>query len=750
MKRIIAIICALALLATATVAFAAGETTIWASGQDDFDIDRSVMYNDTLYMFSYSGDYRTWTPEDGLSEVRNLGFEGENDSYYISRYYFAGEDAVYMLGVKTASDYDEDEDTYSSTIEDISVYRLSEVDGVLSAEKTDMEFDMDDMIENYDEYESFRGFNTAVMIGGKLVFTTWGDNDPLVGVYDFDEEEGEMYEFENLDTLFVMGDKAVLTFNEYPEEGLDSKTRLAYFDVETGEAEDFTEMSADNYNFPRGFATDVEGNRLLYVLDGSLNEFNIETGETADIGAISMTPWEIQFAAYIDGQYLCAGYSSIVLHQTDPGMKAEKRITISETYSDAIEAAYREFTAAHLDVDVIRSTTWVDITQAMLNGSSSVDIYNISSGDYVYAAIKDKGYMAPLSASGKISAFIDTLYPQVRDICVSGDDIVAVPMEINMNTNFSYSPDALEKAGLTEDDLPKTWSEMIEFLSRAEEIHEKNDRIFMLNPYNTPEDVRSQLIYAVYSDYLIYMDRNGITEFDTPELRSVLEAIDKLDFTKLGMLESYEDWVDFDWDGSVLETYGYIDFSGYSHAWEKPLPLSFNEGDDPIINTYATLLFVNAYSENADLAIEFIERAIDNYDQNLLTRLDPSRNEPIKNRWFDENLKYYDDYIETLKDTIEHEDDEEMKAMYTEQLADMEAAREDYRVNNEYDAGPEAIEWYRNYMYKATVTRPLFSDENSNSEFYSLINQYAAGDADLDTTLRTLDTKFKMMLMEDM
>lgn len=751
MKKIISIICALALLAMSTVAFAAGETTVWASGVDDFDLERAVMFGGRLYMFSYSGECRTWSPEDGLSDVMPVEYDTDPDENgYMNRYYFADEENLYVLGVNSASDYDEDEDTYSSAVNDISVYRLTEADGAIKAEKTDMVFEMDDMIESYDDYEYFRGINNAVMASGKLVFSTWGDNGSMVGVYDFSDESGEVYDFNELDSLFAIGDRVALAMNDYGEDGASQAMRIVYFDIETGETEDLVEMSVENYNFPRGFAADVEGNRLLYVLDGSLCAYDLETEESVEIGAISMNPWEIQSTAYVNGQYLCMGYSNIVLHQTDPDLKAETTIRISETYSDAVDAAFRDFTAAHLDVDVIRSTSYVDITQAMLNGSSNVDIYNISSGDYTFAAIKEKGYMAPLTSSEKITAFVDTFYPQLKEACVSGDDVVAVPLEVNISTNFSYSPDALAALGMTEDDLPKTWPEMIEFLKRAEEIHEANDKIYIMSPYSTPEDLRAQLIYQAYSDYMVYMDRNGITEFDTPELRSVLEGIDALDLSTIALMENYDDWMDFDYDYTLLETYGYVDFSSYNSTWTKPLPIGFNESDEPVITANATFMFVNAYSEHPDLCIEFIERMIDNYDLGLLTRLDPSRNEPIKNRWFEENIKWYDDYIESLRDTAEHEDNAEMKAEYEAQLAEMEEAREDYRLNNEYEASVEAIEWYRNYMSRAVVQKPLFSDEVSYSEFYGLITQYANGETDLDTTLRTLDTKFKMMLMEDM
>ena len=54
--------------------------------------------------------------------------------------------------------------------------------------------------------------------------------------------------------------------------------------------------------------------------------------------------------------------------------------------------------------------------------------------------------------------------------------------------------------------------------------------------------MRNQLFTQMFQDYMLYLEKEDVEfAFDTDLMHSLLDAFEKIDFTKLGLMEDYDD-----------------------------------------------------------------------------------------------------------------------------------------------------------------------------------------------------------------
>ena len=118
----------------------------------------------------------------------------------------------------------------------------------------------------------------------------------------------------------------------------------------------------------------------------------------------------------------------------------------------------------------------------------------------------------------------------------------------------------------------------------------------------------------------------------------------------------------------------------------------------------------------------------------------------------EENLKNIDEYIESLKKSMEETEDEDEKAGYQEQLDEMLEDRQKYVDEYSWDVSAKNIERYRAEADQIQVAGYLGIDLNSESseQMQNLIQQYLDGAVDGQGFLRQLDQMYRMMMMEGM
>jgi hypothetical protein len=346
------------------------------------------------------------------------------------------------------------------------------------------------------------------------------------------------------------------------------------------------------------------------------------------------------------------------------------------------------------------------------------------------------------------------MYPDIQAAVTKDGQLLALPVQMYAGNAMSYNPEALKALGLTEDDVPGTWKEFFQFLQRLPEMV-GDAGIMAFDPYMTQSDMRNTLFYNMLNAYMLYLKNADGVEmaFDTPILKDALAEFEKIDFAALGLPEEYEDdsytYTENTQSKILFQTYANISCSAYRDQYATPMLISFDEGADPMIEVYLTVAFVNPYSENRDLAIEYLEDVVANLDANFLTSACPDRNDPIPNAYYEESVGYYEEQIASIQAELEKASEDE-KADWQEQLDQWQGYLADYQQYGAWDASAESIAEYRGYADDFVVSKFFGMDESNSGEFYDQVQQYLDGTIDAATMLKNIDKKLKMMLMEGM
>ena len=418
-------------------------------------------------------------------------------------------------------------------------------------------------------------------------------------------------------------------------------------------------------------------------------------------------------------------------------------------------AAYT-FGNTHSNVEVVMATSYEDVVQAMMNQSDAVDIYVLSVSDPGYAALLERGYLADLSSSDKITNFVNSVYPGLQDVLIRDGKVVALPVELYTSC-MSYSPKAAEALGVTE--LPTSWLELFRFLAEdAPALLESHEGYNILPTYNTAEDMRNQLFTQMFQDYMLYLEKEDVEfAFDTDLMHSLLDAFEKIDFTKLGLMEDYDDddsvSYSSDDDKTLFSTWGTVDCQMYNMTSTSTLPLMLSLGteDSPRLRAEMSVAFVNPYSKNQEAAIEYLETTVDGMEQTFIIDLCPDQNEPVLNAYYEQNIQSMKEYKDSLEQQIAECTDEDEKAALQEQLESQQQYIDEYTKNNAYDASEESIAKYREYGDKLRAAEYFGVDiysESDKDSMYSQMTQYLQGAIDATTMLQKLDKTVKMMILE--
>ena len=313
----------------------------------------------------------------------------------------------------------------------------------------------------------------------------------------------------------------------------------------------------------------------------------------------------------------------------------------------------------------------------------------------------------------------------------------------------SCNPAALTQLGLTEEDVPANWMELFQLLQRLPEMLEEAPEVNVFESYMTQSDARQMLFSALMDDYMLYISQpENEFSFDTPLFRELMAAFEAVDFEALGLSEEYEDDLyAIVQDRADTLFYGYGSFDPTVSSEPPMLCLALDEGMQPMADTMVMVAFVNPFSPNRDLAIEYLECAAEQVDAIMRIAMMPGENEPVLNSRFEEALKNYDAQIASLEAQLENAEEVDKQALEAE-LKEMKDSRESYEKDSRYTASEESIAAYREAAQYMTVGMYMGMDSETASEYYAQQNQYLNGAITLDEFIRNIDQKLRMIVRE--
>lgn len=782
MKKLLSLILMLAVILLPVSALAAsGDAILLRQGEDGYnssvfsiaevDGDLYALTYDGLYVFA-SGETKPVHYDFPISSAVDDGDDDEDTA--VSRSVSAliayeGRPCVIVAGMETEYEGVGEERMSFSTVEGVWLCELTLEDGKAAVGEELTELDWSDLVQGGGDSEYLAQCDLPTVVGDTLYFASYDESSMRVLVAtDLTDGDTDVYYPADLgadislDSFCAYKDGQLLVLEtEWGED--ESAVKLYAIDVENEEATELLTLATGENASATGLAYRADTDTVYCIMDG---EICAMTGmDVSTLQRVSEAPISyINSAAPIitgDGFYIAADYEALVRRNTDPAQRAQTRITVQDMGAGAITDAYYAFGENHGDVEVVLLQRTEDVVQAMMNRSTDVDIYCVSVDSVEFDAVYSRGYMAELTGSESISAFLDRCYPFAREVCEKDGEIVAVPVMLYMDGR-GYDPEAFARLGLTEEDVPKTWAEFFGSLEPLAAKIAEEPGMTLFEGFSDYETARMTFLSAMINDYMNYISLpENEFAFDTEAFRAALAAYEAVDWSKLGLPAPNVD------DGlgasGVIEIggrtehnilyspYTNVSADGYiARAAFRPMLLSFVEGEQPHISATLFIAFVNPFSEHRDIAVSFLETALEELDDLTRIHLCPDENEPVRSPWYEDNLKGFDQSVADAEEQLAKAETEEERQAYEELVEEYKQYREDYLKYDAWTASEESIAIYREYASSIRVKRNIGMGGENSEAFYELQQQYMDGMISADEFIRGVDGKLQMMMKEGM
>lgn len=747
MKKNLALILAACLMLCAAYALAAtGNVTIAVQGQDGFNdfISGMQVWGDKLLLSSYDTLY-AWNSETRkLVEVQGYDqlqymltdeetgvIKAEEDEYcYFDSNLYVADGKLYRMAQINDSDGNQTSYLVEIIISDDGEMSLGEVIDLGDALSITNEADGE-------TYSYTRSLQNPCSFGRTIYALSYGDSLELLSL-DLDSE--------TVDAMTLDTDYQIDSISPYTEGKLlmigsnynvdPVETALLVYDTQTEEITELGKMPRDGYNTPSAICYDEARSKVYYVLSGSVWRMDISDdgfGTPEEFGDMPLESYSNSVAVMMGEWYILSSYDGVVGRDvTLDKMPPQRLRIINSNYAESIKTAYYAFTDKHPEYMVSISDNLDESTllQSMMNRDSSVDIYTISSSSSALSALMNRGYLAELGSSEKLTAAVDSLYPFIQDFCKKDGQLCLMPFS-GYATGLTMNTKALtEKLGYTQEDVPTSWKQLFELINDIaanKKMEEAPEVSFAMEGY-TQQDLRSMIFSNMMSDYYTWLDQSeeNLTN-GTPVLLELCEAFEKVDWSGLGLPEEYSEdgWMS---DGimkeSVLIDFNSVDVTSYVGADRDRVicPLSVVDGEEPVIGMTLTLAFVNPFSENKDAAIEYLEDAWDANGRTNRILMNPNDNEPVVNAYYEQNLKEIQNNIDQQKKSLETMTDEETREMTQNGINSMEEWLEEYKERGKYDVTPEQIAKYREVAGKMAVAKSDIYGGDSYDQMYQYVD----------------------------
>ena len=509
-----------------------------------------------------------------------------------------------------------------------------------------------------------------------------------------------------------------------------------------------------------GIVYDAQADAVCFVQGGAV--WTYKDGVRTETAYIPVDYGSnIRTAMLAGDYYFCTSWDGVYVRSLRAEDQPERTLRISGGYyADDVTRAY----TAKTDIPVLFDSNWYSGAEAvksdMLSGSTENDIYvvSIQSGA---RALMEKGYLQPLNESTALMDDVARMYPQLQEALTYNGQLYGYPQNLSMNL-WSVNPELWELFDLG--DYPTTFQGYVDLINTWEEDYaEDNPDYAVTSLYNGKQELMLQAL----QNYICQYEKPGESiTFNTPAFRETMEAIEAMqietiDWMNLSSEEQEEFWEQMNrptlFNMSCYATVEqatdfYVTPDGsYEEAKIKSiLPPVFEEGKDPVATvTGLTLFVVNPESENVDLAIDFLEYYAEHADVDLRYETHPDLTEPVRQTYYEENRRFYEEQI-AQSEAMMAEAAEEEKQSFQENIDWMRAEIENLDQTS-WRISEESLANYRElaqYMYIPTDSLFLGGDTAALEVLQDVLSRYLSEQINLDTFIRELDQKVNMIYLE--
>lgn len=544
-----------------------------------------------------------------------------------------------------------------------------------------------------------------------------------------------------------------------PEDMEAPMTQIAVYDPATGGT---TLVATLNGSYLNNLTYDRESDTAYYCGDATIYAVPLATGESRVSAYLPVNAWsgsDTTFAAISGGMIVYANGDGTYVRRLDAPEMAAGALTVA---NEGGTTKHMAVVAEHPELNVTLASeypqTMEELTTAMVSGTGSMDVLCLTTSYNPVERLIDKGYAADLSGYPELMAVAGRMDPRFTQSVMRDGKLYALPVALSTNT-LGVNAEAMEKLGLTESDLPATWLEFLDFAANYYyDYGEENADVALMDL-----NMRRSLFQMIRDQYVAAQLRDtGSVSFDTPLFRKLMQALEAIDFAEL---DPYEVKGDKIWEGNDANEFyekqqlftryseaspRAMDQSGYGRS-NQPLILRLDSETEPVLPVIMTVMIVNPRSTRMDQAAAYLTAYAGHYDaetENIM--FFPDQNDPVPNSYYEVQKQSYEESLRDVDSRIEKADESEKASL--REIREQIQGYLDELENQRMSVTEEMIQAYREqvapYLY-VTPQTPLTNPESSN-ELDTLTSQYLDHAIDLDTYIREMDQRVRMMMLEDM
>ena len=472
--------------------------------------------------------------------------------------------------------------------------------------------------------------------------------------------------------------------------------------------------------------------------------FRVTDAAPEQVGRLfpSFAAREYSHAAICQGRYYIDDeIEGVISTSVDPALMATHVLRIEP--SDGIEPQLRDFAKQHPEIAIEYVLDVPREADKFLDSmkTAQVDVYSCwLESDFIH--LRDKKYVADLASSDVLTNTVQAMIPNLtRELLVEGH-LYALPVGIG-GSMPGYYPAAFEEAGISLEEIPKSYEELLDFIvTWYEEYLPYYDNIaFWRYAYNLFADLLERII----DTQILTCIAEGVpVTFDTPAMHSLLNRLVDLKSVIYEVAPPSEEWNDKEFalfmDSCRVRPERYL-------SREAALRLSLDDQTPPVVQVYLDVMYINPYSENVDVAMELLEYLTQNLDICTATALMVDQNEPIETIGHADNLAYAQERVAlaelALAEAAEADraDFEEALRMAQDFLSMVESER--FAMTSE-----EIAEYRQEIAAYYTCMTDNFATVNNSEQISNLRQRLIDGQIGADEFIRQMESIVRMMQLE--
>ena len=668
--------------------------------------------------------------------------------------WFSWNSEIYAVQIETKYDLENG----SSEVEGGFVRHLALKDGQAVLEECDIpRLDWSVMIDDSNgSFQNSRWMNRTLVSGDRMIGQTYdnrGQN--MLVFFDLTTGDAEELSLAEIGEIYPGPDGTILyTRYEWAEE---TRVHVIRLDPADQSEEEMAVIPLGN-GYLTGLTYDQGTDTLYYVRGGELwaaPGLDVDSAIAVNDCPISN---EVTSCLLPDGRILLWSNDVAMIRNTDPALRSEGSLVIQDyIYSESLPDTVYDFGSVRGDLSVVlrREGDASQVLQAMMNRDAQVDIYSLEYSSSQFEALRSRGFLADLSGNTQLAEAVSRMVPFMQDALQQDGKIIAAPVSL-YGSFLGYRPKVWEKLGFTEEDLPKTWDQFFDLLESLPEKMEGSEYA-ILETWTSRESFRSFIMTTLINQYQIFLN-SGDREyaFNTPLLRNLMDRLDRLDYDALGMRtqaeeEDAEEGMVQEYKTPLFECYTQVTVASWGSD-DAVLPLSLEEGEEPVLPVTLHVAFVNPYSENAEAAAEYLAMSLNNLQTATKYSIFGDLNEPIRYPDYEETKQNLQTWLEQAQEMLEKAD-EENREMLEETVKTYQESVDSF--DEEYwMVSPAGIEEYRNHqawirvLSYDFVTELISKEQGGETGYYELVDAYAQGQTTAEDLLTAIDRKVQMMRLE--